>query len=115
VKKGSEALAEGVRRLRNGEVYVENGFDGQPGRIKVFAESELKPAGGKNFPVIQVKLFRKISGSITLESLGGSPEILNPPQNPFFNLSRGKLNMLKKISGHGGIKFHPLPCGGMGK
>ncbi len=46
-EKGSEVLAECVRRLRSGEVYVENGFDGQFGTIKVFAEGELKPAGGK--------------------------------------------------------------------
>jgi len=46
-EKGSEVLAEGVRRLRSGEVHVENGFDGQFGTIKVFAEGELKAASGK--------------------------------------------------------------------
>lgn len=47
VDMGSEILAEGVRRLRSGEVYVENGFDGQFGRIKVFTENELKNKTGK--------------------------------------------------------------------
>ena len=47
-EKGSEVLAEGVRRLRSGEVHVENGFDGQFGTIKVFAEGELQAAGEKN-------------------------------------------------------------------
>lgn len=54
--KGNEVLAEGIRRLRSGEVFVENGFDGQFGTIKVFADNEIKNRGGKN-------LFADIPGS----------------------------------------------------
>jgi len=38
---GGELLAEGVRRLRNGEVYVTEGFDGEFGTVKVFREGEM--------------------------------------------------------------------------
>ncbi|MBL4888607.1 MAG: UvrD-helicase domain-containing protein [Candidatus Lindowbacteria bacterium] len=40
-KEGHELLAEGIRRLRLGEVKVESGYDGEFGKISVFAESEL--------------------------------------------------------------------------
>ncbi len=35
---GGERLAEGVRRLRSGEVSIEEGFDGEFGKIRVFRE-----------------------------------------------------------------------------
>lgn len=45
--RGGEIFAEGIRRLRSGEVHVEDGFDGQFGTIKVFSEDELKGSGKK--------------------------------------------------------------------
>jgi DNA helicase-2/ATP-dependent DNA helicase PcrA len=43
VKKiGGEILAEAVRRMRNREVYIQEGFDGEYGMIKVFKEGEIK-------------------------------------------------------------------------
>jgi DNA helicase-2/ATP-dependent DNA helicase PcrA len=36
-QKGGELLAEGIRRLRNSEVVIEEGYDGEFGRIRVFA------------------------------------------------------------------------------
>ena len=39
---GGEMLAEAVRRVRNREVYVQEGFDGEYGIIKVFQEGEAK-------------------------------------------------------------------------
>ena len=38
---GGELLAEGVRRLRNGEVHLKGGYDGEFGTVKVFDEGEL--------------------------------------------------------------------------
>jgi uncharacterized protein (TIGR00375 family) len=35
---GGESLAEGIRRLRAGEVIIKEGFDGEFGQIKVFGE-----------------------------------------------------------------------------
>jgi DNA helicase-2/ATP-dependent DNA helicase PcrA len=37
-----EVLAEAVRRMRNREVYIQEGFDGEYGIIKVFKEGEAK-------------------------------------------------------------------------
>ena len=39
---GDEVLAEGIRRLRNGEVFIEEGYDGKFGRIKVFSPGEIQ-------------------------------------------------------------------------
>jgi uncharacterized protein (TIGR00375 family) len=40
-----EFLAEGIRRMRDGEVYIAEGFDGEYGRIRVFDEDEKKALG----------------------------------------------------------------------
>ena len=37
---GDSLLAEGIRRMRQGQIRAEGGFDGQYGRIKLFAEGE---------------------------------------------------------------------------
>ncbi len=39
---GNEVLAEGIRRLRNREVFIEEGYDGKFGRIKVFFPGEIR-------------------------------------------------------------------------
>ena len=41
-KTGNEVLAEAIKRMRNREVFIEEGFDGEYGRIMVFQESEKK-------------------------------------------------------------------------
>jgi DNA helicase-2/ATP-dependent DNA helicase PcrA len=38
---GGEVLAEGIRRLRNREVSIEEGYDGKFGQIKVFGAGEV--------------------------------------------------------------------------
>lgn len=38
---GDEVLAEGIRRLRNKEVYIKGGFDGEFGKINVFQPGEI--------------------------------------------------------------------------
>ena len=39
---GGELLCEAVRRMRNREVYIQEGFDGEFGIIKVFREGETR-------------------------------------------------------------------------
>jgi len=39
---GGEILVEGIRRLRNREVSIEEGYDGKFGQIKVFRSGEIK-------------------------------------------------------------------------
>ena len=43
---GGERLAEGIRRLRAGEVRTEPGFDGEFGTVRVFTPEELRDARG---------------------------------------------------------------------
>jgi DNA helicase II / ATP-dependent DNA helicase PcrA len=40
-EQGFGLVAEGISRLRNGEVHIEEGYDGEFGKIKVFKESEV--------------------------------------------------------------------------
>jgi len=39
---GGEVLGEGIRRLRDREVFIEEGYDGKFGRIKVFSPGEIQ-------------------------------------------------------------------------
>jgi uncharacterized protein (TIGR00375 family) len=39
---GDEVLAEGIRRLRDREVFIEEGYDGKFGRITVFSPGEVQ-------------------------------------------------------------------------
>jgi DNA helicase-2/ATP-dependent DNA helicase PcrA len=41
-KYGNGILAEAIQRMRDNKVYIEEGFDGEYGRIKVFLENEQK-------------------------------------------------------------------------
>ncbi|MCU0847936.1 MAG: UvrD-helicase domain-containing protein [Spirochaetes bacterium] len=43
-KKAGLLLSEGIKRLREGNVIIEEGYDGEFGRIKVFLDSELRTA-----------------------------------------------------------------------
>ncbi|MDY6967675.1 MAG: UvrD-helicase domain-containing protein [Spirochaetota bacterium] len=45
-KHGGELIAEGIERLRNGQVFIEEGFDGRFGRIRVFDNDELNSFSG---------------------------------------------------------------------
>ncbi len=47
-QKGSELLAEGIKRLRNNEVIIDEGYDGEFGRIKVFSSEEISTFSGTN-------------------------------------------------------------------
>ncbi|HOK92074.1 MAG TPA: UvrD-helicase domain-containing protein [Spirochaetota bacterium] len=39
--KAGELTAEGIRRLRSGEVHLKGGFDGEFGTVRVFSEGEI--------------------------------------------------------------------------
>ncbi|MEA3489528.1 MAG: UvrD-helicase domain-containing protein [Candidatus Omnitrophota bacterium] len=41
-KTGNEVLSEAIRRMRNREIYIKEGFDGEYGRITVFGEHEAR-------------------------------------------------------------------------
>lgn len=41
-KAGGEALSEGIVRMRRGEVFISEGFDGEFGRITLFNKDELR-------------------------------------------------------------------------
>ncbi len=45
-RAGGEILREGIRRLRKGEVIIEEGYDGEFGRIRVFTDEEIKAFSG---------------------------------------------------------------------
>jgi DNA helicase-2/ATP-dependent DNA helicase PcrA len=47
-KIGGSILAEAIRRMRNREIYIREGFDGQYGIIKVFAENETPAMDSSN-------------------------------------------------------------------
>ncbi len=44
-RSGGELLAEAIRRMRDGEVIIEEGFDGQYGVIKLFEKGEIDAFG----------------------------------------------------------------------
>jgi hypothetical protein len=41
-RKAGPVVAEGIRRLRAGEVKIDPGYDGEYGRIKIFEQNELR-------------------------------------------------------------------------
>jgi len=41
-ESGHRTVAEAIKRMRRRQVYIEEGFDGQYGRVKVFSPNELK-------------------------------------------------------------------------
>ena len=45
-------IAEGIKRVREGKVYISPGYDGEYGKIKIFKEGELE-----NFSKKQASLF----------------------------------------------------------
>lgn len=55
-KVAGSLIAEGVKRVREGKVQIEPGYDGQFGKIKVFTDEE-RAAGGAQAVVKQARLF----------------------------------------------------------
>ncbi len=46
-RKGDEILAEAIQRMRNREVFINEGYDGEFGKIKVFSPDDLKGLSSK--------------------------------------------------------------------
>ncbi len=42
IKKNDHIYAEAIRRMRNNEIYIQEGFDGEFGIIKVFQDDDIK-------------------------------------------------------------------------
>jgi len=61
-KHSNEILSEAISRMRNGQVFIQEGYDGEYGVIKVFSEDELKDL--KN----QEALFRDLINKIQAPS-----------------------------------------------
>jgi uncharacterized protein (TIGR00375 family) len=56
---GGEVLAEAVRRMRNHEVIIQEGFDGKYGQVKVFQPDEIKYYGTRGSLFSANPSFRK--------------------------------------------------------
>ncbi len=41
-RSGNDVLYEAIRRMRNGEIFIKEGFDGEYGQIKIFRENEAR-------------------------------------------------------------------------
>ncbi|MCD6459352.1 UvrD-helicase domain-containing protein [bacterium] len=54
-KSGNEILAEGINRLRHNNVYIEEGYDGEFGKITVFKPSEIKSLSNKTFSLFDTQ------------------------------------------------------------
>ncbi len=46
-KHSGELLAEAIRRMRQGQVIIEEGFDGEYGKIKLFEKNEISKLGNQ--------------------------------------------------------------------
>lgn len=57
--KAGEVIAEGVRRMRNHEVIIKEGFDGEYGKIKVFQPDEVRYAGSQESLFKETATFKK--------------------------------------------------------
>ncbi|MDY6935972.1 MAG: UvrD-helicase domain-containing protein [Spirochaetota bacterium] len=68
-EQGGELLAEGVQRLRDGKIIIDEGFDGEYGRIKVFTEEEIASFSGKHLflTVSQNPKDRRIKSKLSLD------------------------------------------------
>ena len=79
---GDEILVEGIRRLRNREVFIEEGYDGKFGQIKVFTPGEIHSLSSQTsfFDQSYKRPARRSSGvedlhrEIHEESAGGVPK-----------------------------------------
>ena len=47
-EKGGEILSEAIRRMRNREVIIKEGYDGEYGTVKVFCDNELNQFNSQN-------------------------------------------------------------------
>ncbi len=63
---GNELLTEGIRRMRNREVIVKKGYDGEYGIIRVFTDEELRTQPSQQM----LFMAKKMADSPLIKSLG---------------------------------------------
>ncbi len=130
----NELLAEAVTRMRKGDVYIKEGFDGEYGKIQVFQEDEKRAFGRQDLlfagggvdikrtanapgtPDFDLKEYRKLKGPSV--SKYRAPEKTDPDRQhapPVFSLLNG-LNpeQIKSVS-HGSGPAVVLAGPGTGK
>ncbi len=86
---GGERLAEAVRRMRAGEVRVEEGYDGEYGRIRVFREGEQESLSGQEL------LFRDLARAEPPRPAGAGPAPEPAPADPDGDFYRELLRSLQ--------------------
>ena len=87
-KSGGELLAEGIRRLRANEVYIEEGYDGEFGRITMFNPAEIKSLSNKTF-----SLFDTSSEDTTISAPKAVPDSVKFDIKKFQTLNRSEENI----------------------
>ncbi len=110
-QKGGAFLAEAIRRMRQGEVIISEGFDGQYGKVKLFSDSERKEWGGQlsflrsektakriqpdrsvlHFDILRFSELKKLQNSLDTEtkiqSQGLNLRQLQAVQAPLYNVA----------------------------
>lgn len=98
-KAGNDVLAEAVKRMRNREVYIKEGFDGEYGQIKVFQKNETKYFGTQELlfkDLIQKNPYQQQRRNLInfdLEEYRRLIEVKPQSVSEFEPLSVGKLNL----------------------
>ncbi len=99
---GNDILAEAIGRMRNGDIRIQHGFDGQYGQIKVFNKDEIKTSGIKELtfsdlilppnlsPVPTTNYELRTTNSQLPTPLLGEASSLRPPDFPLVNESNTK-------------------------
>jgi len=78
IKDFDQIYAEAIRRMRNNDVYIQEGFDGEFGRIKVFNNNDIKALKSQD------SLF------------GDFYELKTPPKRKLINFDLEKFHKLKE-------------------
>ena len=108
-KTSNEVLAEAIRRMRNREIYIKEGFDGEFGKIKVFQEDEKKeiaPQEALFDDLIQKKNTQKQRRDLInfdlqeyrrLRKISTHPELVKEKINEPY-LFQSKMNLFKELN-----------------
>ena len=78
IKGFDQIYAEAIRRMRNNEIYIQEGFDGKFGQIKVFQENDIKDLKSRD------SLF------------GGFYRLQTPPKRKLINFNLEEFHKLKE-------------------
>ena len=87
---GGPLLAEGIRRMRSGQITIEGGYDGEYGTIKLFEKSERDSLSGQS-TLFALEL-EKGSTKETQEDEGESIPAGHPPERVRVDIAISPLN-----------------------